>query len=275
MTPLPIELTALISNYLPRLIYGIKQQNGCYYILVLNLNETGNIHTEMQRVYIGRMMVNFITKKPITMMNDRYLIRPNDFEELLKDDIFSDAEEIIQHPGKDLDSIVCYNETLVVFGSENLCLFNSEHWQIPDDFRFYPGRRSTTTCYYHDELYVIGGEDVDGDNCECFNTITKKWKLCASMPTQRSHAISVVCNNEIMVMAGRNKRGMILDSVDIYSPISNVWKTADWTLPSTTNVFLYGQFISYNQQLIVSNAVDYWILDMNQIKKVWIKYKWP
>ena len=266
LTPLPIELTGLISDYLPKLIYGMQNVHPERYVIILNWNDTENKAELVIRHKIGR----FTTF--ITTVDERYLIYDNNGK-LFEADIFSDHEPEVMYGlgdtiGTDQNAWFFYCCPTEIYWYDR----NLRSCQIIDAKMFHLHRGYATTIYYNNELYVIGGEDDDADVCESFNIITKKWKLCANMPTKRSQAICVVCNNEILVMAGQSRSGW--NSIDIYSPSYDVWRTADWTLPSTS-VFLYAQFISYNQQLIVSNMFDYWILDIHDPKKVWKRYTWP
>ncbi|MFQ5605570.1 MAG: Kelch repeat-containing protein, partial [bacterium] len=54
----------------------------------------------------------------------------------------------------------------------------------------------------------------------------KKWQFRTPMPTPRSGITAVVFEGRICVMGGRDRKGKILDKVEIYDPVTDSWDTS-------------------------------------------------
>jgi len=98
-------------------------------------------------------------------------------------------------------------------------------------------RKAHAVVVVGDAIFAIGGKDEKGDclkSGEVFILTTSSsssntvWKPIAEMPTPRVWASAVVLDGLVYVIGGRKSRWSDdLDSIDIYDPLSNSWRTSD------------------------------------------------
>jgi len=262
-TPLPIELTRMISNYLPRLIYGIKETKDFFlYAMVLNISETGQTAELIRSLKIGSQM------KQMAMVNDRYLLIHNE-DVFSQTDIFTNKQKVLEYPrGVVTVGNITGNDEGLFIHSLGHCHFFHFNYNRYVNIGPTPSAAilRSTVCCYKNELYIH-----QYYKSECYNMETKKWRpLGNSGRTVRLDSVSVAYNNEILVMGGIKYNGKLLTTVDIYHPSTDAWTLADWTLPIPLSNF-YAQCVT--EQLIINNTDNYWIF--NPIAKTWHMYSWP
>ena len=115
-------------------------------------------------------------------------------------------------------------------------------------------------------VYVIGGTDCADTvgSVVSFDTTTNVWSKAGKMPTPRYMvaATTYTYNNTIVVAGGCNRDRIPVDTVDLYNPATNSWKSAPH-MPTTRchlvavtiddTVYVIGGF---NKSLIPLNSVD-------------------
>ncbi|MCC6544268.1 MAG: hypothetical protein IT392_07165 [Nitrospirae bacterium] len=98
---------------------------------------------------------------------------------------------------------------------------------------------------YNNQIYVIGGHHPDATSggpmtdpgfsfCEAFSPEEAVWNKLAPMPEPRFAHVSVVINDEIVVMGGAGLREdgfMNFDLMESYDPVSNSWRDSGMRLP--------------------------------------------
>lgn len=78
-------------------------------------------------------------------------------------------------------------------------------------------------------LFVLGGRTKPivrqrpFNLVECYNPLTDTWKSVAPMLHQRISATACTLNGFIYVFRGRDKRGQIQESIEIYDPVMDSW----------------------------------------------------
>jgi N-acetylneuraminic acid mutarotase len=87
------------------------------------------------------------------------------------------------------------------------------------------------------KIYAVGGQPGDDDSITSSEVMMwdpahpSYWTMLASLPTPRSHAVTVAVDGEILVAGGTTKNDVPLSNVLLYNPATNTWSTQT-SLPS-------------------------------------------
>jgi hypothetical protein len=91
-------------------------------------------------------------------------------------------------------------------------------------------RHGMCSVIYEDMIWIIGGEDSDGNilnSVECYLPFEDRWESnIPPLSHGRSNAAAVVYEDKIFVIGGRDKENRALRSVEYFSSETNTWKLA-------------------------------------------------
>ena len=74
-------------------------------------------------------------------------------------------------------------------------------------------------------VVVAGGMRNGRATADCWMLSEGRWRSIPPMSGPRSHACSVIIDNEMWVMGGLDYRGNVLATVEVYSPKTNSWRS--------------------------------------------------
>jgi N-acetylneuraminic acid mutarotase len=104
----------------------------------------------------------------------------------------------------------------------------ADEWQTKSPMLTARGEFDAVT--YHGKIYVMGGNDVDGEDLasvEVYNPVTNSWSSVSPMPTARHHPAAAVIDSLIYVVGGRTgywgQQLTLVDVLEAYSPASDTW----------------------------------------------------
>ena len=89
-------------------------------------------------------------------------------------------------------------------------------------------------CAVNDEqfLYIIGGRETS--KTMRFDSRHNKWEELAAINERRYNAFGAAVNGKVYIAGGRNHRGVVLSSCEVYNPATN-----EWQLMPTLNIPRY------------------------------------
>ena len=95
---------------------------------------------------------------------------------------------------------------------------------------------------YSGDIYVIGGEGLDGVSADGFRYLpeTDEWSPIADKPTAVKEVSAVVMGEKIYVPGGEDVDGQPTDTLEIYDPRQDTWETGENLPVALSNYALAG-----------------------------------
>lgn len=104
-------------------------------------------------------------------------------------------------------------------------LISKNRWQSFENLS--PAREGTAVASYKTELFVIGGETLEGVSAlnQSFDTRSNRWAQRASKPTAVKNALALLVAGKLYVFGGEKQDGNPTDLLEIYDPETDSWST--------------------------------------------------
>lgn len=135
-------------------------------------------------------------------------------------------------------------------------------------------RSGAGACGMNGKLYVIGGQDrtIHHSTVECYDPSDNSWRLVANMHHARSGVATVVYENHIYAIGGRDRhRQAYYDVVERYDPKTNSWES----FQSLTHARAWPSACVFKGELYVAGGYDgqYRLKTVERFDKVEKKWK--
>jgi len=104
-------------------------------------------------------------------------------------------------------------------------LISENRWQSYENLS--SAREGMAVASYKSELFVIGGETLEGISSlnQSFDTRNNRWSLREPKPTPAKNALALQVAGKLYIFGGENRDGKPTDLLEIYDPETDTWST--------------------------------------------------
>lgn len=104
-------------------------------------------------------------------------------------------------------------------------LISENRWQSYENLS--SAREGMSVASYKSELFVIGGETLEGISSlnQSFDTRNNRWALREPKPTPAKNALALQVAGKLYIFGGENRDGKPTDLLEIYDPETDTWST--------------------------------------------------
>lgn len=161
------------------------------------------------------------------------LIADNNWEEIKNDDNFEIPYSLSITQLSNESAFItggCYSDKKVI---KKCFLYNNKKFYEKNDM--INERRNHSSIRIDNNIYVVGGMDNYFNHlrhCEKYSMINEKWSKCASLNIEKSHlSLCNIDNKYIFAFGGENKIDGILNTIEKYCVVGDVWEIINIKLP--------------------------------------------